>query len=428
MSNHFKRKLYLVLLVMIILSLTCICLYLYHQGLIIPYMKLNDEKTIYLEIHDKYEEPGIKIMHNFQDRSHLCRIQSNLNHKKLGTYEILYEYEDKKIIRNIHVVDTQPPNIKLEGEKEMILFENEEYIEPGWMVRDNSLEDLSSEVKVDHLIDTSQPGSYVIDYKVEDSSGNKAITQRLIEVVQDPMLEKLFYHYDHIDNTSLNWWFHKAKDHLRKAPSFDLNKMKQYHAYHLGVDDKVIYLTFDEGGNDITYIKEITDILNRHDIQATFFLTRNYIKNEKSFMKELIEEGHEIGNHTRNHYKMSDYANIEGIDVFTKEILETEKTIYEVTKQKPEKIFRFPSGEYSERALSIVSDLGYKTYFWSHAYMDYGKDVSEKEAYNNLVSHLHPGAIYLLHPSNKGNYEAMDSFIEECLRQGYRFDIVSNIE
>ena len=51
----------------------------------------------------------------------------------------------------------------------------------------------------------------------------------------------------------------------------------------------MIYLTFDEGGNDITYIKEIADVLNENDVKATFFLTRNYIRNESAFVRELVD-------------------------------------------------------------------------------------------------------------------------------------------
>ena len=56
------------------------------------------------------------------------------------------------------------------------------------------------------------------------------------------------------------------------------------------------------------------------------------------------------------------------------------------------------------------------------------EDVSKEAAYNNLISHLHQGAIYLLHPANKGNYEAMEDFILEAKRQGYSFELVSQIK
>ena len=43
------------------------------------------------------------------------------------------------------------------------------------------------------------------------------------------------------------------------------------------------------------------------------------------------------------------------------------------------------------------------------------------------MKRYHNGAIYLLHPKNKGNYEALDTFIKEMKKLGYRFDLVKNI-
>ena len=145
-------------------------------------------------------------------------------------------------------------------------------------------------------------------------------------------------------------------------------------------------------------------------------------------MNELVKNGHEIGNHTRNHYDMTTLANESNLDKLIYEIMDTQKTIYEITKKMPPLIFRFPKGEFSLRSLAIVNDLGYSTYFWSHAYNDYSGNISKEVAYNSLIGHLHNGAIYLIHPSNLGNYEAMNDFIIEAIKQGYTFDLVSNIK
>ena len=204
--------------------------------------------------------------------------------------------------------------------------------------------------------------------------------------------------------------------------------LSKYNTCYLGPDEKVIYLTFDEGGNDITYIKEIADVLNKHNVKATFFLTRNYIKNEADFIRDLVKHGHVIGNHTWHHYDMTTLANSSKVDDFVKEITETSKTYMEVVGEPMKKIFRFPKGGASERTMKMVSDLGYKSFNWSHAYYDFASDVSKEEALKTLIDHYHNGAIYLLHPSNKGNYEAMDEFLTQMEKLGYRFDTVDHIQ
>ena len=73
----------------------------------------------------------------------------------------------------------------------------------------------------------------------------------------------------------------------------------------------------------------------------------------------------------------------------------------------------------------MISDIGRSS--GSHAYYDYGSDVSKEEALDTMLAHYHNGAIYLLHPTNKGNYLALDDFIKEMKRLGYRFDTVDHI-
>ena len=125
---------------------------------------------------------------------------------------------------------------------------------------------------------------------------------------------------------------------------------------------------------------------------------------------------------------MPTLANEQDIDKFVAEITETEKTYMQVTGQPMKKVFRFPKGGMSERALKITQDMGYSNYFWSHAYYDFAEDVSGEEALKTLMDHYHNGAIYLLHPSNKGNYLAMDPFIKAMKQNGYQFQTVDTIK
>lgn len=392
------------------------------------YIKVNGSDYVTLEINEKFYDPGISIKHQFKKIEKGITIESNLDITKIGDYQMRYKYLDKEKIRKIQVVDTQSPTLKLKGNSKIIHFQNEEYVDEGIEIYDNSNEDLMNRLKVMNEVDVTQIGIYRINYEVSDASNNQSSIERIVEVVENPMLLDLHYHYDNLDNQMHSWWFRKANDHERKPATFDEKVMEEYDAYHLGKDEKIIYLTFDEGGNNITYIKQIVSILNNHDVQASFFLTRNYIYNENIFMNELVKNGHEIGNHTRNHYDMTLLANEENCEKFIEEIMITHKTIYEVTHVVPPMIFRFPKGDFSIRSMAMVHDLGFRTYFWSHAYNDYGSDVLKEEAYNNLVTHLHNGAIYLLHPANKGNYETMEDFIVEAKKQGYSFGLVSEIK
>lgn len=402
---------------------------LFFSGLFVPMIQLNGSDHMSVGVNEPFDDPGATARFRFQDYSDQVLVEGDLDLSKLGTYTMVYTFEkyDKKVERKIEVVDTLEPEIILEGADTIRVFENGTFLDPGYRATDNYDGDISSEVNVDQNVDMSTKGMYTISYTIQDSSGNKAEKSRNVEVCADPTSVKLHYDYDSYDNTAEEWWFHKSEKHERMGGAMDEEVLKSYGGYFLGPDEKVLYLTFDEGGNDITYIKEIADVLNENGVKATFFLTRNYIRDEADFMNDLIKHGHVIGNHTWHHYDMTTLANAQGVDSFVKEITETEKTYMEVTGEEMKKVFRFPKGGSSVRALKMVQDLGYTTYNWSHAYYDYASDVSGEEALKTLLDHYHNGAIYLLHPSNKGNYEAMDTFIKTMIKEGYRFETVDKI-
>lgn len=425
MSKSFKLKFYTLSTIFILILMLILSIYFYRQGIFGIYMKINGKENITIEINDTYNDLGVIVRNKFKEVNDI-QIENHLDNHKIGIYPIKYSYQNKTKTRFVKVVDTKSPILKLNGKSNIIHFQNEEYMDEGIEYYDNSKEELS--INIQNHVDITQLGEYKVIYEVSDPSKNQSKIERIVTIVENPMNIELHYHYDHLDNTRNGWWFKKANDHERKPSTFDSKIMEEYQSYYIGNDEKKIFLTFDEGGNNITYIKQITNILNNHDVQASFFLTRNYIYKEKEFMNKLVNNGHEIGNHTRNHYDMTLLANEENCRRFVEEIMITHKTIYEVTHVIPPMIFRFPKGDFSIRSMAMVHDLGFRTYFWSHAYNDYGSDVLKEEAYNNLVTHLHNGAIYLLHPANKGNYEAMEDFILEAKKQGYSFGLVSEIK
>lgn len=430
MSKRCRTMIYGILLCFGICILGVLIKILFFSGLFVPLLKVDGKKEMNTEVHEPFKDPGVIASYRFHDYSKEVTCTSNLDTDKLGTYRIVYhlEHYGKSVTRTVHVVDTKAPKITLKGNKSMRVFENGQYQEPGYQAVDAYDGDVTKKVKVENHVNMKKTGTYEVIYRVSDASGNTTQQTRTVQVCKDPTTTKLYYNHDDYDNTAEEWWFNKSKDHQRTSGAKPQSLLDKYDAFYQGKDEKVIYLTFDEGGNDITYIKQIADVLNKNDVKATFFLTRNYIKTEAAFMRDLVKHGHVIGNHTWHHYDMTTLANAKDVDAFVKEITETEKTYMEVCGEPMKKVFRFPKGGGSERAMKMVKDLGYRTYFWSHAYYDYASDVSGAEALKTMMEHYHNGAIYLLHPSNKGNYDAMDTFIKNMKKAGYRFATVDEIK
>ncbi|MEG0092693.1 MAG: polysaccharide deacetylase family protein [Erysipelotrichaceae bacterium] len=418
------------LIILIIMILVAFLIKLcFFSGLFIPRISLIGDESKQVEVNTNYKDQGAKANFRFKNYNHKIKTYNNCNLNRLGTYKIIYSLKEsnKKVVREIRVVDTIAPNIKLIGDKHQHTFENSKFIDLGVEVKDNYDKNLSKKVITKNMVDLNHKGTYKITYQVSDQSGNTSSIHRIVSVHSDPTRTKIYYNHDRYDNTLEEWWFNKSEKHNRPLAARNEAYLAENDAFYLGADEKVIYLTFDEGGNDVTYIHEIADVLNENDVKATFFLTRNYIKTESRFMNELVEKKHLIANHTWHHYDMPLLASSDKINTFVNEISETEKTYLEVTGKQMKKIFRFPKGAMSQRSLKIMRDLGYKTFFWSHAYYDYGSEVSKKDSYQTMIDHYHNGAIYLLHPSNKGNYLALDDFIKTMKEKGYEFRTVENI-
>lgn len=196
--------------------------------------------------------------------------------------------------------------------------------------------------------------------------------------------------------------------------------LKQYNSYYIGdTTQKKVYLTFDAGYEN-GYMPQILDALKKNNVKATFFVVSTFMKTNPELVKRMVDEGHIVGNHTMTHPNMSKMSTMED---FKSEIEPMEEMYKEITGKDMEKFYRPPQGVYSELNLKMAHELGYKTIFWSLAYVDWyqNKQPSKEEAFNKLIPRLHNGAIILLHSTSKTNAEILDELIQKIKQEGYEF-------
>lgn len=315
------------------------------------------------------------------------------------------------------------PKIILKGNQIITVNVLDKYEEDGYVATDTVDGNITDKVLIIDDIDYSNEGIYPLIYKVKNSKGVVAENRRYVKVTTKPYYKN---EYDNLDNTVRGWWANNKRDKERPSGGAGIDVLKKYDAYYIGPDEKIVYLTFDEGSLE-TYVKEIVDVLDKNNVKATFFLCYKYMVLNKELIKKMVQNGHLIGNHTVNHKSMPSLATRDKFSDYLYEIKKVEESYYEITGKEMKKIYRDPRGEWSFRDLQIMKDLGYKSYFYSSYYMDFGDDVSKEYALAELMKRYHNGAIYLIHPKNKGNYLALDSFIKEMKQLGYRFDTVDNI-
>ena len=196
--------------------------------------------------------------------------------------------------------------------------------------------------------------------------------------------------------------------------------LEQFDAAYLGDSkEKVLYLTFDAGYENGCTAK-ILDVLQKHEVPAAFFLVGNYLQKNADLVRRMVAEGHIVGNHTMHHPDMS---KISDKAAFSKELSDLEALFKEITGETMPKYYRPPQGSYSEDNLRMARELGYKTVFWSLAYVDWNNDKqpTAEYAFSKLLPRTHNGAVILLHSTSQTNAEILDQLLERWKEMGYRF-------
>lgn len=233
-----------------------------------------------------------------------------------------------------------------------------------------------------------------------------------------------------LETKERDWFFIPKKDGTPSTvdPSI-LNLITKQDGYYLGnTNEKVLYLTFDEGYEN-GYTGKILDILKANNVPAAFFVVTPYIKTSSDLVKRMVNEGHLVCNHSTNHPSMASVA-LKGKDKFNYELENTSQVFKDLTGKDMPKFFRPPMGKYSELSLSYTKELGYKTIFWSFAYKDWdiNNQPSHDYAKKMIMDRTHNGAIMLLHAVSKTNTEILDDVIKELKAKGYRFASLDDLK
>ena len=203
-------------------------------------------------------------------------------------------------------------------------------------------------------------------------------------------------------------------------------QLRQYDAAYLGnTEEKVIYLTFDAGYENGATAK-ILDGLKKHNAPAAFFLVGNYLEKNPDLVRRMVKEGHIVGNHTMHHHDMSKLSDKAA---FSKELTDLENLYREITGKEMPKYYRPPQGIYSQENLEMAKELGYKTVFWSLAYVDWNNDKQPTAdyAFSKLLPRTHNGAVVLLHSTSATNAQIMDELLTKWEEMGYRFASIEEL-
>lgn len=222
------------------------------------------------------------------------------------------------------------------------------------------------------------------------------------------------------------WGLSFRKEGQTPIGTADKTELQKYDAVYVGdTTQPVLYLTFDAGyENGCT--EKILDVLKKHQVPAAFFLVGNYMEKNADLVRRMVDEGHIVGNHTMHHYDMSKIGSKE---TFIKELQELEVLFTGITGKTLPKYYRPPQGVYSRENLEMAKELGYKTVFWSLAYVDWNNDrqPTKEQAFAKLLPRVHNGAVVLLHSTSQTNAEILDELLTKWKEMGYTFASIDGL-
>lgn len=229
-----------------------------------------------------------------------------------------------------------------------------------------------------------------------------------------------------LTNKKIGWGIKRNNNHTQPdVGSKNKEIMDKYNGLYMGNNKKkLVYLTFDLG-YEAGYTSKILEVLKQNNVKATFFITAHYVNTEPELVKQMIDEGHIIGNHTVNHKSMPDCS----LDTIKKEVMDLHTSIKEKFNYEM-KFIRPPKGEYSERTVAYTNTLGYTSVMWSFAYDDWNENKQGREEYGKkkILDNLHNGEIILLHATSKDNSNILDDVIKQAKEQGYEFKNIDEFE
>lgn len=245
---------------------------------------LVGDRNILIEYGHTYLDEGLNIMYKDKLIDNIKAQYNILEHKKLGTYELIYDYKwlfkQKTAIRTVKIIDTENPVITLIGASKYKIKIKEVFVDPGVKAHDN-YEGKIEDFNVIGKVDNNKVGIYTLTYGVRDTSGNRASVSRSIEVYKPvvKVVPKPIF----------------LKPNISNQQPTDANK------------PGVIYLTFDDGPNS-SKTGAVLDILKNENIKGTFFVTGNGLD---SLIKRTYDEGHVVALHTQTHIYSQVYASVE---------------------------------------------------------------------------------------------------------------------
>ena len=210
-------------------------------------------------------------------------------------------------------------------------------------------------------------------------------------------------------------------DLLVKAWNQQMLKSDRPRVQKVHIDAPYVALTFDDGPNPVG-TPQILDTLQKYHAHATFFVVGMMCARYPTVLARMVEDGHEIGNHTYDHFRMPTISLAED----AAELERNRKIIHELTGQNVF-LFRPPGGRINPAVEAVADSLGYTTTFWRLDSGELARDMNPDKVYHRVVDHVRNGDIVLLHNGDPNILVALPRIMSTLSHRGFQFVTVSEL-
>lgn len=195
---------------------------------------------------------------------------------------------------------------------------------------------------------------------------------------------------------------------------------KLHPIYAVDIKEKKVAISFDATWGS-TRTPQILQILAKHNIRTTFFLTNIWLNEYPHLGKEIVACGHEAALHTATHPRLTELPD----EKIRQELQENASLIKDITGQYPV-LFRPPFGAYNNRVIKIIKEENFIPIQWSVDSLDW-KDLSADAMFRRVTQRIHPGAIVLFHNDGANTPQALEPILEYLKNEGYTVVPVSEL-
>lgn len=365
--------------------------------LIKPQILLDGEKEIVLKVGETYQEDGAQTRIFDKEISKKYTKKGSIDTNTIGEYtieyttDIPYLFNKDSVKRTIHVIDSEAPSIKLK-ESDITMYLGDEYREPGFNAIDSYDGNLTDKVEITNNINEKLPGTYTIDYKVTDSSGNTTIEKRKVTIkerettttkktVNTNITKKttnkvntkakgvaiLMYHYfydkdagesgknsNYMEIHAFEEQMKYLHDNNYYFPSWQ--EIADYVDGKITLPAKSIVVTIDDG--QYTFFNLALPILNKYNITATPFIITNKAGGKKVAKYQYPNINYQSHTHAMHTGGCSGGRGglFRCID-HDKGVADLKKSIEIVGHNDA---IAYPFGDVTDNVLSITKDAGFK--------------------------------------------------------------------